>query len=109
MSTTYMARMATTVGRIREIQLADQPLRSALGMIEFELSGRDGAPFARSTVVDVRCVRLLATAYLFAGPRETLLKTMGAAEDFVHDRHGQPSMRWTTGDFEQQAGRMKRS
>lgn len=73
--------------RLHEVlRKGDLPIRIALGMIEFEISGRDCAPFARQTETDVRAARLASIAYLFTGPRQTDLEVVRGAENFLADR-----------------------
>ena len=57
--------VASTQQRIAEIRKTDMPLRTALGMLEFELSGRDFALFKRQTTDEVRLTRNIALVLLF--------------------------------------------
>ena len=54
-----------TISRIRQIRDGHWNLRTALGMIEFELSGRPDSPMHRRTRSEVDAVRREAINLLF--------------------------------------------
>jgi len=74
---------APATHRIREIlNCAKLDCRTAVGLVEFELSGRQFSPLHRRTASEVRAARRLAVAYLMAGPQADaweMIKTANAA------------------------------
>ena len=58
----------STVRRIREILSHRLPLRTAVSLVEVELSGRQFSPFHRRTDREVQIARIAAVAFVTVGP-----------------------------------------